>query len=587
MAVVQLELVPVGQLVAEVQAGIDAGVVVGNHRPGVDEPGLPVGQLGPQPGQQPEPAEGAGVGRVEGMDGAVEDEAVGLPRIGDKLSGGRVEILREEVRIAPVGGARIARLELGASAERPDILDDGLGAVLRVPEDLVVRRARLHRRTVEVRIVVGFQLVGRRGMQLEVQLVALGGEGVLPGSRKFQALLILGVEAGPVVVAGDRAAAVGEEIAVGRAPVEGAAVVIAGEAQLVVVVRRVVDPHPRQPREGPRVFAGYLVGPGDGPRDGIHDGAGVARVAPAVVLPEARTAEEIGRAGMVIGGDPAVVAVVVAGGDGAGAGEPAAVLALQGNVDDAGGAVGFVLGRGVGDDLDLVDLVGRELLQNLRAAPAHQRRGAAVDEDEHVVRATQAHVAIDVDLHGRDVLQQIAGRAGGALDFPADVVDLAVDRIQERLLLRLHLKLVQVQGGLGRVEPAQVDPRVLRVHDEPRGCAAVHPDLVVGEEIFTRRHLLEGEAAAAVGRRALHDGAVGLLEGHRDELDRPVGVRIDHRPRDAAVRRRRRGGVQRGKTEHDGKERAKDKITGTKGHGCGVEQEHPIIRQMTGRLLRG
>ena len=290
--------------------------------------------------------------------------------------------------------------------------------------------------------------------------------------------------------------------------------------------------------------SGNLHGPffraGDHAGDGIGDGPEVGAGAVAVVLADAVAGKNIDRSGMKIERQVGVVAAVVADIETHRAGQAGLMPLFHHEIDDARSAVGLVLGRRVGDHLDLLDGAGRQLLQHLGPALTHQRGRAAVDQDQDVVGAAQADIAVDAHVHRWHVLQQVAGRAGGTVDVPAHVVDLAVDGIELVGLFRGDLEFLQLQWFVGQHQLAQVDLRPGRIDLERRRRPDRAPHPPIRHRVTARRNFLQGESAPVVRDRAPHDRVIRPLERDRAKFHRLTGLRRQQDAGDTGFRPRRR-----------------------------------------------
>ena len=80
---------------------------------------------------------------------------------------------------------------------------------------------------------------------------------------------------------------------------------------------------------------------------------------------------------------------------------------LHDQIDDTRCSFGAVFGRGIGDQLDLLDRSGRHLLEYLSAVLGIESSRFAVDPDLYIFGVTQGDVSFLIDIHGRDVLQDL------------------------------------------------------------------------------------------------------------------------------------------------------------------------------------
>ena len=103
------------------------------------------------------------------------------------------------------------------------------------------------------------------------------------------------------------------------------------------------------------------------------------------------------------------------------------LVLFQDDVDDSGCSLRAVLGRGVGDHLNPIDVLSRHLLKNLPLVVGGQAGRLAVNPDCHVGVAAQRNAALVVNLHRRDGFKQFAGRTARLGQILPHVEDLLVN----------------------------------------------------------------------------------------------------------------------------------------------------------------
>ena len=219
------------------------------------------------------------------------------------------------------------------------------------------------------------------------------------------------------------------------------------------------------------------------------------------------------------------------------AGRARTCVRLHYQVDDPRRAFGREAGRGVRDHLDPRDLGRRELLQDVRAALAHQGRLLPVDENHHVGRPPQADVPVDVHLDRGDVLQQIAGRARLRHQILIDVVHPAVGGVAEEGPLRRDLHLPEDQCRRVQGNSAERHAGARFAEHERRGAEAGTADQAALHDVGAQGHVGEREPAVLRGRGA--DGPRGIGLAAQDDvrvLERGAGRGVDHVARDRAWR---------------------------------------------------
>ena len=193
------------------------------------------------------------------------------------------------------------------------------------------------------------------------------------------------------------------------------------------------------------------------------------------------------------------------------------------DVDDPGHAGGVEAGRRVVDDLDRLDVGGRDAVESALTAEAGQARLPAVDQDGHAVAAPQQDSAVLVDGDARKAphrVEQRSGRLRGPLVEPEQLrVDASRPRPErlrrhgDLLLETLQTSEPDVAKVVGLVELADEH---IRLHRVEAGKGEVNP-------VGSRRQPLDDEAAIFSGERA-GDGRARLevLDDHRREGDRGI-----------------------------------------------------------------
>ena len=98
------------------------------------------------------------------------------------------------------------------------------------------------------------------------------------------------------------------------------------------------------------------------------------------------------------------------------------LLALGDEVDDAAHAFGFVLGRGVGDDLYAADLRGGHALDHILEIVAHRCRIAPVEQYLVIALSVEQDVAVAVERELRNLADDLVERARRSLRVVLDRV---------------------------------------------------------------------------------------------------------------------------------------------------------------------
>ena len=457
-AVAELHALEVGDLVREVQRGIElpVGLVDGLGGGMVEVLAVDGRILSAQAGLQRELLhEVAAEGGVDGMDMLVVVEVGRRGGVVD-MRGGRGGAVVVGLLVGPVHTAFVARLQAPAVVEGPQPVE------LQVGRLVVVLRLALAQ-------VVVVSMGG--GIAVDLLLLAIarhlaGTEGGVEGQLLVLAVELLGVKQVERMVEVDVVAAgglvvvhrVGSVVHIAGVDVAMALAVAAtqlvAEQQAVVVVEIVfaANLHASHVVGAEAVLVDVVVRASGAVEVEVLDirGGVVAALAHAAVGVE----EEVVLLGGIVEAD-----VAHGGGDEArqrvghherqrGADvdvhhtvqtKGAGGLVLELDVDDAAHALGVVLGRGVGDDLHVLHRRGRYLLQQRRQVAAQQLAGASVDQHLDVARAAQRHIAVVVYRHAWHLLQHVGGRAAATHYILIHIDDALVQLVFHHRALGRHL----------------------------------------------------------------------------------------------------------------------------------------------------
>ena len=381
MAVVELQLVGVGEVIAQVQGGVEFRIdrAVGDLRGALV--GVDRGVFETETAEDTELAEGPARGRVDRVDAGFIEKAVGSQRVGEPSVADGIEEGAAEIQIGAAVLPGVAGFNLGSFVEIVDTLGDRLGVLLRGFDHRAVEGRECGGQALDIHVIVVLLLDRAAVLHLEVQFVVQLGPGMLEGGGKLDVALILGVRADAVVITGNDAGRIAGEVGLGAGADEVTVVVIKGGADLRVFGQLVVHSGLDDAGEGPRLLADVLRSGDHAAGRGVEVAAVIGGGARPVILTHGHGAEEIEPARIVVGRDATIVAAPVADAGAGARGIARVLLALHRDVNDAGGAVGFVFGGWVRDDLDFLDTIGRHLLKHRGAVAAHQGGGLAIDED--------------------------------------------------------------------------------------------------------------------------------------------------------------------------------------------------------------
>ena len=467
--------------------------------------------------------------RVENPVGGVDDlvvreiaDAGGIGQV-RRLCG--VEDLGPQGRVKALHRSAISGFETQQTRERPHVVEFQRVLVWMLPANLALQRRRVARRAVRRERArddgAGPALARPHDAELARQLVTLLREPVFVRERRLEIELVVRAPGEPVAEPRERARRV--QITVQK-PVRlrlGARAVVHVRRQLVLPAQliagapgeRVRERHLRAQPRFLEIGQRRLVGVG------AKD-----RVAPRPVIPqEAVAAIERQRTAFVAEVAPHVHVASCAATDRESAAPRFIRMLLQDDVDDPRHAFGVFACRRVGNDLDLVHHVGRQLREVVAELRGLQRAGSAVDLEDHVGVAAQAHDVVDVHVHGRHIAQHVERGAAAGGGHVADGVGGTVGSQLHVALLARHLQRLQHDRRRRERHGSQVDARRCRADfdgEDPRRV----PQCEDADSIASGRKVLNVEAAVRVGGRVGAHSTSGVHHFHRGDADRrPAG----------------------------------------------------------------
>ena len=202
------------------------------------------------------------------------------------------------------------------------------------------------------------------------------------------------------------------------------------------------------------------------------------------------------------------------------------LLALGDEVDDAAHAFGFVLGRGVGDDLYAADLRGGHALDHILEIVAHRCRIAPVEQYLVIALSVEQDVAVAVERELRNLADDLVERARRSLRVVLDRVGglLGVGHYERFLDFDHHV------ADLDTLRDGDLAERLARCghfHGLFVGRVAYHRD---AELVVARFGGFEREAAVRIGGYGVHDRDRVALERDGGIADGFAGSRIGDRP---------------------------------------------------------
>ena len=132
-------------------------------------------------------------------------------------------------------------------------------------------------------------------------------------------------------------------------------------------------------------------------------------------------------------------------------------ILLEREVDDSRDSGGIVASRRIGDDLDLVHHVCRQLREEIAELRGLERTRAPVDLHDHSRIAAQAHDIVDVDVDRRNAAQHVERSSAASCSHVAHDVCVAIRRELYRLLLGGDVDCVQLQRRRGQRNRSNVN----------------------------------------------------------------------------------------------------------------------------------
>ena len=431
------QLAVLAELPVQIQARVGAEIGLAARDVSGEQQVVDIGLFKPDAGlHRPPGPERRLVLSVGGVDLLVVAEVAGDVGVVDRRAGHRIDVVGDVVEAVVVVLEVVAELQRGAAAQRQGVVGAGLQLhqVLAQSQRILARGRGGQDIVVEVGVVLPLpvdaalegqaeQFVGPPELLVEAQALALV-EGV------FVAVAVAIGDGGRRTVRRP-ALVLLQEIGIA-----GLLAVAERQARRLAVVERVLGVEDRLraqqlglPVDGFLALhrqAGHRIGRGPEVGDLALQGG----LADAGVERELQLADVVAP---VQGGDEAAL---VAEAEVGGPREAGPVVLAGDDVDHAGGPLGLVLRRRVAHHLDALDVLGGELPQVDAAGgrPGELGGGLAVDQHRDVGIAPKSDVAVGVDVHRRDLVQDAGGRAGGGLQVGADRIDPAVE--QDLLLLR-------------------------------------------------------------------------------------------------------------------------------------------------------
>ena len=179
-------------------------------------------------------------------------------------------------------------------------------------------------------------------------------------------------------------------------------------------------------------------------------------------------------------------------------------IGLEDDVDDAGHALGIILGRRIGHDFDALDDVGGNLLEVRGELRPLDRRRTAIDLDGDVLIAAQAHFAVGIDFHRGGSLQHIAGVRSRRRDVLCPIgVSIGLD--DDRRLLAGDLHALQRHRYARKLYGAEVGERRRRSNGELRRVQRRKADSANSQVVSAGTKPLDAEASIRTAIGAGHE----------------------------------------------------------------------------------
>src|SRR6185312_10833992 len=130
---------------------------------------------------------------------------------------------------------------------------------------------------------------------------------------------------------------------------------------------------------------------------------------------------------------------------------------LQDNIDDTARGIGVVFGSRVGNDLDALDLAGRDGLQDIGDIASEYGRRLAVDQKEDIGASLQLDIAVHIHRYLWHFLQQVGGDSGLRGKVPFRIEYQPVDLVVDQFWRRGYNDRLQRGGPLNGTDPPQVE----------------------------------------------------------------------------------------------------------------------------------
>ena len=192
-------------------------------------------------------------------------------------------------------------------------------------------------------------------------------------------------------------------------------------------------------------------------------------------------------------------------------GVPAGGLALLGaQVENAGVALGIVLGRRRGDDFQGLNAFGRHVAQHVQQRLLAQAHGPVVNQHQHAAFALHGDVVGAGHRHPRCAFDDIESRAARHGRHPVDVHHGAVELPLHHGRAARHLHFAQLPGRGPQHQRRQLPGIGLQLHHGR--VPVLVAQLLHAQPVGTRHHICKQKQALPVALGHLHEAGIGGLQ---------------------------------------------------------------------------
>ncbi len=205
-----------------------------------------------------------------------------------------------------------------------------------------------------------------------------------------------------------------------------------------------------------------------------------------------------------------------------------AMVFLEPDVYYAGSTFCAVFRRGVGHHLDALDVLGRNLAQELGTVIGVHAHGLAVDPHQHIVVATQGYVAVGAYIHRGHRRQQLLGGSSGSGDVGAHVEHPSPGIHRHLAALPFHNHFLQQFGIVGKENAAKVYGIFGHLD---RALLGYRANTAHSHHIISRRNTCENKGAIGSTHSGYGEGIAsgGIYQHHAYKVERLRAASAEYR----------------------------------------------------------